>query len=124
MPIKKLEKASFVYMAYSRKTPDDFLAFRKELVSCATISKNKDIVLDLTDDDTIGDGEVLLLTNIANSFSGTQRKIWVLAPKAVQQKLENQHLFKTGNAAGYENRDDLLKNLNDFLSDTGKTAAA
>ena len=115
MPIKILEKASFIYIAYSRKTPGDFLALRKDIVSCATVSKNKDIVLDLMNDDTIGDGEILLLTNIAREFSGSSRKIWVLAPQAVQQKLEKQDLFKTGNAVGFENRDELLKNLNDFL---------
>jgi hypothetical protein len=122
MPLKKLEKGSFVYLVYHRKTPDDFLAFRKELVSCATADgKKRDIVLDLTNEETIGDGELLLLANIVRGFAGTRRKLWILGSKPVQRKLDAHHLFKTGNAAGFENRDELLKGLESYLKPADQT---
>jgi hypothetical protein len=125
MPLQKLEKGSFVYLVYCRKTPEDFLEFRKELVSCATSDQRKrDIVLDLTDEETIGDGEVLLLSNIVKSFAGAKRKLWVLASKRVRQKLEGHHLFKYGNAVGYENREELLKELNGFLNPSARASTA
>jgi hypothetical protein len=125
MPLQKLEKGSFVYLVYCRKTPDDFLEFRKELVSCATAdARKREIVLDLTNEETIGDGEVLLLSNIVRCFAGTKRKLWILGPKSVQRKLEIQHIFKTGNAVSYENRDELLKSLNNFLNPSAQAPAA
>lgn len=125
MPLQKLEKGSFVYLVYCRKTPDDFLEFRKELVSCATTDlRKRGIVLDLTNEETIGDGEVLLLSNIVRSFAGTKRKLWILGPKGVQRKLESQHIFKTGNAVGYENREELLQSLNNVLNPPAQAPAA
>jgi hypothetical protein len=113
MPLKKLEKPTIVYLAYHRCEPNDFLSFRKELVACATTNIHKrDIAVDLSGESIIGDSEILLLSNIAHFFLGTNRHLHLIAGEPVRRKLEANSLHTSGNVMLYDNHDAFIKSLN------------
>ena len=113
MPLKKLEKPTIIYLAYHRCEPADFLSFRKELVACVTSNNhNRDIAVDLSGESIIGDSEILLLSNIAHSFLGTNRHLHLIAGEPVRRKLESNSLHASMNVLLYDNHETFLKSLN------------
>ena len=113
MPLQKLEKNTFVYLAYCRKSPDDFTQFRKEIVSCITSDKHRrDVVIDMLEEQSIGNNEVLLLSNVIRGLLDVKRHIHIVAQAGMKQKLDDAHLFENGIAIFYSNHDELIKVLN------------
>lgn len=112
MPLKKFEKSTIIYLVYHRCEPADFLSFRKEISVYATAKSNRrDIVVDLSLESIIGDGETLLLSNVAHSFLGTNRRLHLIAGEPVRRKLESNSQFTSGNAVLYNNHEAFMKSL-------------
>jgi hypothetical protein len=109
MPVKVLEKVTFVYIAYHRQGGEDFAVFRRAVVNA--LKKNasfQDIVVDLTPNDSIDSQEKNLLTNAASVLAGTRRLLHLIARAEVSSVLEP---IPSENARLYDSHQTLIESL-------------
>jgi hypothetical protein len=117
MPLEKLEKRGFVYIAYRRDHIKDFDKFRGALKEALKADKNMhDIVVDLTRDIMLTEGEVALLAAIIKELQGTTRHLRIIANEAIDKKLASTNLLKIENIIVYINHEQLLKDLNNSIN--------
>jgi hypothetical protein len=113
MPLKILKKSGFYYVAYFRKDIHDFIEFRTIL---ETFSKShtmdQDIVIDLTIDNSMTDGEITVLANVIKRFQGSKRTLWIVTRDAIKSKLDGLNLFKAGNVMLFADHISLFESLN------------
>ena len=111
MPIKKLEKEDFVYLAFRRDGAGDRYEFRRELDSLVQCD-DRDIIVDLTAETSVTESGVALLAGVVKQLQGTSRSLRIIAPRAIYKRLENHNLGKAGNVSLYNDHAELLERLN------------
>lgn len=112
MPLQKIVKHPLAYFIFRRKSPKDFLELRKALVGELADNKLKrDVAIDLTSEETVGDGEVMLFLNIAQGFAGKKRLLHIIAPAGLHKKFNAYHVGKFPAVKIHESREEFMKTL-------------
>ena len=113
MPLDKIEKPGFVYIAYRRKNNNDFDAFKTTL---ETLIKQdltiENIVIDLTRDKMLVEGEIALIAKTLQRLQGTSCNLRIIAGGEIAEKLESTNLLRINNIFAYTNHKALLEDLN------------
>lgn len=120
MPIKKLVKENFIYLAFRRGNASDLNDFRKELDKLVQ-SAERDIVVDLTKETAITEREIAMLAIAVKKLHGTPHRLRIIAAPVIYKRFENHNLGKADNVALYENHDALLAELNRSETDADTT---
>jgi hypothetical protein len=104
MPLKKLEKPGFYYIAYCRRDIDDFVEFKMTLDGLSKKDTlDRDIIVDLTKDENITDGEFTVLGNVLKKFRTSRRFLRIVLNDTIKPKFDSADIFKTGNVELYSN---------------------
>jgi hypothetical protein len=103
MPVRKIEKPDFIYLAYRRRSFAEFIELKNAIESAMKEAKERDIIIDLSQDYMITEEEMELLMKVLSQFRGTSRHLKIIANNSTKQKLETMNAFKTGNIFIYEN---------------------
>jgi hypothetical protein len=103
MPVRKIEKPDFIYLAYRRSGLAEFIDLKNAIESAMKEAKERDIIIDLSQDYMIAEEEMELLMKVLRQISGTSRHLKIIANNSTKQKLETMNVFKTGNIFIYEN---------------------
>jgi MFS superfamily sulfate permease-like transporter len=113
MPISKLEKPNFIYIAYRRGGFKDFTDFRATLEEAIRQTSGlRDIIIDLTKDDYLTDGEVTLITDVAKRLQSSSHQVRIVATGAVKRRLTSSGgMSDIKNATVYENHEALRESL-------------
>ncbi len=113
MPLTRLEKTGFVYVAYRRNLVDDFLQFQKTMDDEAKDRASpRDIVLDLTKDDSLTEGELGIIAKVVKRFGGTKRKLRIIANHPIMQKIKLSNLHTVDSVLTYDSHAALLAAIN------------
>jgi uncharacterized protein YkvS len=103
MPVREIEKPDFFYLAYRKRGFAEFIEFKDSIESAIQKDKERDIIVDLSQDYMITEEEIELLAKVIGNFHGTSRHLRIIANNSTKQKLETMNLFRTGNIFIYEN---------------------
>lgn len=110
--MKVLKKPGFYYVAYNRTEIDDFVIFRTMLETLSkTDTMDRDIIVDLTKDSSVTDGELMVLANVIKRFLGTKRTLRIVANEQTRTKFDTTNLFRAGNVEIYADHIALLETL-------------
>jgi anti-anti-sigma regulatory factor len=113
MPLEKLDKTGFVYIAYRREHMKDFEQFKFALEETLKQDKTiRDIIIDLTKDKMLTEGEVALIAKVIQKLQGTSRRLRIIANPEIAAKLESTNLLKIKNIFAYTHHELLLADLN------------
>ena len=113
MPLEKLQKSGFVYIVYRRDHPKDFDVFRDTLEDSVKQGQElHDIVIDLTKDKMLTEGEVGLIARALKKLQGTSRVLRIITSLEITQKLETTNLLKVPNIYAYTCHEALLAAMN------------
>lgn len=113
MPLEKIEKPGFVYIAYRRNNIKDFSIFKTALETSLKQDQNlHDIIIDLTRDKMLTEGEIALIATVIKKIQGTARNLRIIACEEIRQKLESTNLLKIQNITAYTNHEALLEDMN------------
>lgn len=113
MPLEKIEKPGFVYIAYRRKDHNDFDAFKTTLEALKKQDLTiENIVIDLTRDKMLTEGEIALIAKTIQKLQGTSCSLRIIASAEIAEKLESTNLLKIKNIFVYTNHEALLEDLN------------
>ena len=97
MPVREIEKPDFIYLAYRKRGFAEFIEFKDSIESAIKKGKERDIIVDLSQDYMITEEEIELLAKVIGNFHGTSRHLRVIANNSTKQKLETMNLFRMGN---------------------------
>jgi anti-anti-sigma regulatory factor len=111
MPIKKLIKDQFVYIAFRKGDISEMNEFKRELAHVLK-QDERDIVIDLSQETKISEAEVALLAGIIRQLQGSPRTLRIITTFASYTRLANHNLDKAENIQLYKNHDQLLQGLN------------
>ncbi|MDD5673387.1 MAG: hypothetical protein PHC61_04435 [Chitinivibrionales bacterium] len=113
MSLEKIDNPGFVYIAYRRKDHTDFDVFKSTLdASIKQDQAIQNIVIDLTRDKMLTEGEIALIAKAIQRLQGTSRCLRIVACKEIARKLESTNLLIMKNIIAYLNHESLLQDLN------------
>ena len=113
MPLEKLQKPGFVYIAYRRNNIGDFSIFKSAIEASIKDGQNlQDIIIDLTKYPVLTDGEAGLLTKAIQRLQGTSRHIRIIAGNRVKEKLESINAQAIKTAVIYPSHEQFLEAFN------------
>ena len=120
MPLKQLEKPGLIYIVYWRKEFKDFEEFKNLLEPLLkNDQERRSIIIDLTKNATITDGEVGLLAKVIKGLHGSQRYLMIVAADPIIRKFDATNLIKAGNVKVYYNHLSLFESLSRNRDVTG-----
>lgn len=116
MPVKAVKKPDFIYIAYKRECPKDYMDFKAELLNVTDTEGNSgDIVVDVTKSEVFNEAEVACISTVLRVLHGTKRTLRLIMSRPIYKKLEYSNLFKAKNIAVYDNHRDFMVDINKNL---------
>jgi hypothetical protein len=103
MPLLRIEKPGFLYLAYRMKSFADFVEFKKILEMSVKETKDRDLVVDLSKNYLITEEEVEELWNVLKRFYATGGYLRIIAHKSIKKKLEAMNIPALESIILYEN---------------------
>jgi hypothetical protein len=111
MPVRKITKENFTYIAFRRSHPGDTGVFKREMENIVSTCTS-DIIVDLSREPLVTDGEMAVLVRAAKALQETNRTLRVMVAPANSKRLEAKRLHNEGNIAFYNDYSALLKVMN------------
>ena len=102
MSVTKLDKPSFIFLAYFRGGTNDFLELKKTIIDIAENDPSqRDIIVHWDKNASILEDEIEVLSKVHKLLHGKRRYLKILANKLVKKKLEARGGFDRENLSIY-----------------------
>jgi hypothetical protein len=101
------EKKGFVYIAYHRHGILDCMEL-KDTIDKLVEWDQRDIVVDLTENIMISEGETAALARAVKNLCGTNRKLRLITGDHIRTKLKTTRLSDVGKVMAFETSDSLF----------------
>lgn len=112
MPLQKLEKPGFIYIAYRRDGARDFLELKNVLEkSCLHDPSLRDIIIDLTKHASLTHGEISLLMNFLKDLQGDKRRLMIITNSHIKRKFVDANIHILKNVNVFDNHADFFASL-------------